>query len=161
MAERRLVLLLLAAAAITVGLWASVLPASFFADFPLGRDWVAVDGAYNEHLVRDVGALHLALAVVTLVAWHRPTPTQVRAAAVAWLGFMLPHLAYHLFHADLLAPADATAQTALLALQVIAPAWLLARPIPRSRPRAAEPGILTAEDEVEVRSRGGEPGGGS
>ena len=37
--------------------------APFYDDFPgLGRSWVAADGPYNEHLVRDVGALNLALA---------------------------------------------------------------------------------------------------
>lgn len=159
MGERRLVLLLLAAAAVTVGLWAAVLPTSFFSAFPLGRDWVAADGAYNEHLVRDVGALHLALAVVTLVAWRRPTPTQIRAAAAAWLVFTAPHLAYHIVHADLLSLPDALAQTALLALQVIAPAWLLARPTPRDRPTSTAAGTLPAEGHG--RSRTGDQGGRS
>ena len=30
--------------------------------------WVAVDGPFNEHLVRDVGALNLALAFVAAMA---------------------------------------------------------------------------------------------
>ena len=37
-------------------------PAAFYDDFPgLGRMWVAPDGPYNQHLVRDVGELNLAL----------------------------------------------------------------------------------------------------
>ena len=47
-------------------------PQSFYDDFPgLGRAWVSVDGPYNEHLVRDVGALNLALLVLFVVAWVR------------------------------------------------------------------------------------------
>jgi hypothetical protein len=37
---------------------ATFAPDSWYDDFPLGRGWVAVeDGAYDEHLVRDVGEL--------------------------------------------------------------------------------------------------------
>ena len=44
-----------------VGLQALFTPRSFYDDFPLGRGWVAMDGPYNQHLVRDVGSLNLAL----------------------------------------------------------------------------------------------------
>ncbi len=48
-----------------VGAWAALAPRSFYDDFPGGgRHWVAVDGPFNEHLVRDVGTLNLALAAV-------------------------------------------------------------------------------------------------
>ena len=54
-------LLVLAVSALTVGLWALLVPRSFYDDFPLpGRAWVSTLGPYNEHLVRDVGALNLA-----------------------------------------------------------------------------------------------------
>ena len=53
-----------------------VAPKSFYEDFPgAGRVWVAVDGPYNEHLVRDVGSLNLALAFVAVAgADHRQHP---------------------------------------------------------------------------------------
>lgn len=58
-------LLLLAASALTVGLWTLLVPRSFYDDCPLpGRNWVSALGPYNEHLVRDVGALNLALGVL-------------------------------------------------------------------------------------------------
>ena len=47
----------------------------------LGRVWVAVDGPYNEHLVRDVGSLNLALAVADDVALVTLARTLVMAAA--------------------------------------------------------------------------------
>ena len=60
---------ILTLSAATVGAWAAFTPRSFYDDFPgLGQIWVAVDGPYNEHLVRDVGALNLALAVVSVCA---------------------------------------------------------------------------------------------
>jgi hypothetical protein len=47
-----------------VGVWALLAPASFYARFPVsGHAWVAQLPPYNEHLVRDFGALNLALAV--------------------------------------------------------------------------------------------------
>jgi hypothetical protein len=81
------------------GLQATFAPKSFFDDFPFGRGWIAHRGdVYNEHLVRDVGALFLALIVVTAwTAWrHRPS----RAVAVAWLVQGVLHLVYHSGHLD-------------------------------------------------------------
>lgn len=66
------------------GLQAALTPRSFFDDFPLGRGWIErEDGTYNEHLVRDVGALILALIIVTVsTLWRHPA---ARPVAVAWL----------------------------------------------------------------------------
>lgn len=98
----RLVLTVLAASAAYVGVWALLAPRSFFASFPGGgRSWVAADGPFNEHLVRDVGALYLALLVVTLAAAVRPESGRVRLTGVAWLVFGVPHLAYHAAHLGL------------------------------------------------------------
>jgi hypothetical protein len=48
-----------------VGGWVSLAPTLFFADFPgAGRSWVSPLGPYNEHLVRDVASLNLALAAL-------------------------------------------------------------------------------------------------
>ena len=57
----RLLLWLLALGNLGVGIQAAFTPRSFYDDFPLGRGWVAMDGPYNQHLVRDVGSLNLAL----------------------------------------------------------------------------------------------------
>ena len=67
---------LLALSALQLGLWARRRAESFYDDFPgFGRQWVSVDGPYNEHLVRDFGSSHLALAVVLLAAFLRPSAT--------------------------------------------------------------------------------------
>lgn len=121
--ERSVLLWLLAISFVVVGAWALFLPASFHADFPLDRAWVALDGPYNEHLVRDVGGLQLALAVVTgtAVRWSRYTAV----AAVAVLLFAIPHLAYHAWHLEPFGPTDAIAQLVALAVQVLVPVRLL------------------------------------
>ena len=59
----RLMLWVLAVSAFGVGVQAAFFPRSFYDDFPFGRGWVAMDGRYNEHLIRDVGVLNLALLV--------------------------------------------------------------------------------------------------
>lgn len=44
-------------------------PRSFYDDFPGGGiAWVSVDGPYNEHLIRDIGAWSLGTTVVVLAA---------------------------------------------------------------------------------------------
>ena len=58
-------LLFLAVTPLVGGLWALFAPRAFYEDFPLpGRNWVSTLGSYNEHLIRDYGALNLALAVL-------------------------------------------------------------------------------------------------
>lgn len=90
-----------------IGLWALVAPMSFYDGFPgLGRAWVSVDGPYNEHLVRDVGALNLALCAVLIVAFVRMTRSLVFAAGVAVLVWGVPHALYHLANTGGLGVAD-------------------------------------------------------
>ena len=83
-----------------VGMQATLAPRSFFDDFPMGRGWIAADGAlYNEHLVRDVGLLFLALIVVT--GWTAWRATGAAAAvSVAWLVQGSGHLWYHGGHLE-------------------------------------------------------------
>lgn len=125
--ERRLLLALLFGSMVGVGVWALLFPASFYADFPLDRAWVALDGPYNEHLLRDVGALNLALAVVLGWAFAEPSLGRVRIAAWATLVYAVPHVIYHVTHLEPFPPADAVAQSAALTLTVAAPVWLLWR----------------------------------
>lgn len=116
----RIALGILALVGIQVGLWAAFAPRSFYDDFPgSGRVWVAVDGPYNEHLVRDVGALNLALAVVAIVAFVTLSRAAVLAAGGAWLAYGIPHLVYHLRHLDTLDGADTFAVPFTLALNVV------------------------------------------
>ena len=116
----RVALAVLAVIGLQVGLWAAFAPQSFYDDFPgAGRIWVAVDGPYNEHLVRDVGALNLALAVVAVVAFVSLSRMAVLAAGGAWLAYGVPHLVYHLRHLEPLDGADAVAVPVTLALNVV------------------------------------------
>lgn len=95
---RRWVLVLLALPGAYVGIWAHFLPASWYRSFPgFGRHWLPQLGPYNEHLSRDVGALYLALAVLSAgAAWRAGDTYLVRLTALVWLVFSVPHLIYHL-----------------------------------------------------------------
>jgi nucleoside-diphosphate-sugar epimerase len=97
----RLLLWLMALGSVGVGLQALFTPRSFYDDFPLGRGWVQMDGAYNEHLIRDVGSLNLALVVLVLAALFVSTRTLARVAAMVFLVNAVPHLLYHWRHIDM------------------------------------------------------------
>lgn len=91
--------LALAASAAYVGIWAMVWPHSFFTTFPgLGQAWVSPLGPFNEHLVRDVGGLYVALLVLSGWAAAKGEASALRALGWAWLAFGVPHLAFHVTH---------------------------------------------------------------
>ena len=123
---QRAILIYLTLSGLLVGVWATFFPQSFYDDFPgSGRVWVAVDGPYNEHLVRDVGSLNLALAVAAIVAFVTLSRAAVIAAGGAWLAYGLPHLVYHLRHLDVLDDADQLAVAFTLSLNVLVAALVL------------------------------------
>ncbi len=120
-------LLLLAAAPLVVGAWALLAPRSFFEGFPAaGRHWVSALGPYNEHLVRDVGALNLALAALLLWAALSLDRRLVRVSLVAWLVYAVPHFIFHLSELGALSPLDDLANAVVLGLAVLLPLVLLA-----------------------------------
>jgi hypothetical protein len=118
----RIVLVVWAAVSLQLAAWALFAPRSFYDDYPgFGRHWVSVDGPYNEHFVRDFGALNLALAVVTTAALITLSKPMVIAVAVAWLAWGVPHFVYHLRHLDLYSTTDKVLNVvALAALPVVA-----------------------------------------
>lgn len=124
---RRIVLLLLALSAAFVGGWALFAPRSFDRSFPgFGLHWVATDGPYNEHLIRDVGGLYLALLAVSLYALLPTATGQLRRmAGVVWTVFSTPHLAYHLAHLDTLTTASAALESLALSLTLVAAVLLI------------------------------------
>ena len=129
MAERavRIALGLLVVQGLVVGAWAAAGPRSFYDDFPGGgRAWVAADGPYNEHLVRDFGDLNLALGVVTLVALLTMSRAVVLAAALGWVVYQAPHLVYHLRHLDVYDTSDKVANIIALVLALALPVAVLA-----------------------------------
>ena len=99
----RAALLYLLAVNASVGIWATIAPRSFYDDFPGGgRTWVSGDGPFNEHLVRDVGAWALGMAiVVAAAAWTLQRPLVLTAGAALTV-LALPHAVYHARHADLI-----------------------------------------------------------
>ncbi len=118
----RILLLLLTIPALELGIWATVAPQSFFNSFPGGgRHWVAVDGPFNEHLVRDFGAMNLALALVLVVALVVGSRLLVTTAAGAALVFAVPHLLYHLFNLQVFSGSDQVANVVSLAITVLLP----------------------------------------
>ena len=111
----------LAVAQAVVGVWALAAPQSFYARFPAsGHAWVALLPPYNEHLVRDVGALSLAVTVLLAVAAVVPTRLLIRTAAVAFAVYAVPHTVFHAFHLEGFSSVDAIAQTAGFLLQLAA-----------------------------------------
>jgi hypothetical protein len=102
---------------------ASFFPRSFYDDFPMGRAWIAVDGEYNEHLVRDVGGLFLGLIVVTAFAMRRRE--LLVPIATAWLVSGSLHLWYHVGHLDAYDGVDKIGLIASLGVVPIAAAAAL------------------------------------
>jgi hypothetical protein len=121
----RVALIALTIAQGSVGVMARLDPRGFYDDFPFGRQWVALDGPYNEHLLTDFGAALLAIAAVTLVAAWRPTREVVIAAAVANIVLGAFHFAYHLGTRDLLSTTDTALSLTAIGLGVVLGALLL------------------------------------
>lgn len=137
-AATRLVLGILAAVQATDGLYALFAPQSFYDDFPAGRGWVEALPAYSEHLVRDVGALFLATAVILAAAAIWLERRLVLVALVSFLVFSVPHTIYHLFNLEGISTGDAITEAVLLVLTVLAPLALLVAML-RPPPRPAGP----------------------
>jgi nucleoside-diphosphate-sugar epimerase len=123
----RLLLWLLALGNLGVGLQAAFTPRSFYDDFPLGRGWVKMDGAYNQHLVRDVGTLNLALVVLVFAALFVGTRVLARTAMLVWLVNAVPHFVYHARHIGMagMPDADRVGILVTLAFAALAPVVVL------------------------------------
>src|SRR3954469_13529062 len=109
-----------------VGIWATVAPRGFYDDFPGGgRHWVAAVGPYDEHLVRDVGALYVGALVLLALAWAWLDKRLVQATLISYAGAALPHLVFPLPALDGFSAGDAVAEIGGLALNVVLPLGLL------------------------------------
>ncbi|UYZ61773.1 hypothetical protein [Hymenobacter weizhouensis] len=126
------------------GVWAAFGPQSFydfFPDFGLGLRWVASDGPYNEHLIRDVGAFFLSVSILPLLALLRPRLVAVRAVPLCLLLFNGLHLAYHLGHLHMVTPVNRYTSIAALigSLVLTVTLWLA----PTDSTPAAAPGVAS------------------
>ena len=84
-----------------VGVWAGFFPHSFYTSFPgFGLHWIDVDGPYNEHLIRDVGSLYLALGAGSLAAVFSRDAAPGRVIGLAWGLFGVLHFGYHVLHLE-------------------------------------------------------------
>lgn len=109
------------------GVWALFWPVHFYETFPLpGHPWQAFHPAYNEHLVRDFGALNLVMALLFGVAAYTMDTLMARTALVGYLIFAVPHLIFHLNHLQGLATVDAVGEVVSLSIGVVGPVVLLA-----------------------------------
>jgi hypothetical protein len=128
----RALLGLLVVGEVVVGVWAQVFPVSFHEDFPFGLGWVRLLPPYNEHLVRDVGGLSLALVVVLGAALLRTDRFTVRVAALAGAVFAVPHTVFHALHMAHFPVVDAVAQTVgnIVMCAAVLLLWVLAARLP-------------------------------
>ena len=112
--------------ALFVGVWAYFLPQSFYDSFPgvLGS-WVSVDGPFNEHLIRDVGAMYLALggASIGCLVWR--SEVGYRILGIAWTIFGALHFAYHAFHLSHMPVVDAVGEMIALGVSLLLGVLLL------------------------------------
>jgi hypothetical protein len=109
------------------GGWALGWPAQFYADFPgAGHRWTAAYPPFNPHLVADLGATQLAMAVLLAIA-ARWDDTPIQATAVAGVcAFGVVHLLFHVEHSGTMAGSDRIASLVSLAAGAFGPAALLA-----------------------------------
>jgi len=103
-----------------VGAWSYFWPQPYFDHFPvfLG-EWVSKDGPYNEHLVRDHGAMYLALGAASLYGLVRPSQVGCRLLGIAWSVFGVLHFAYHVTHLEHLTTDEATGQVVVLTVAIL------------------------------------------
>jgi hypothetical protein len=91
-----------------VGVWGELSPHSFYTTFPgFGHHWVAVMGAYDEHLVRDYAACEIGFAVLLfgMALWFVERRL-VLAGGLAFIAGTLPHFIFHLTTTAMLSTQD-------------------------------------------------------
>ncbi|HEU4758896.1 MAG TPA: EF-hand domain-containing protein, partial [Dehalococcoidia bacterium] len=98
---------------------------------------VSVLPPYNEHLVRDVGGLNLAFAVLLTWAAASLDRRLLTAGLTAYLVNAVPHFIFHVTELDRLSTLDQIGETATLAAALVLPLVLL---LPALRLPAAREG---------------------
>lgn len=135
---RRLLLAVLLLGALSLGIWSYAMPRNWYETFPgFGMRWVVQSGPYNEHLVKDIGSMYLALAVLTAAAlWFAGSDATVRITAAAWTTFNALHLVYHLTMLQMYDTRDKVLVVASLGLLLLVSGALLL-PLRRREQRSA------------------------
>ena len=118
------------------GVWAVAAPKKFFDTFPgWGHHWTGAYPPYNQHLVSDLGATFVTLAVLLGVAAWLDDRRVTGVVLAGVLVFNSLHLAFHAAHHGTLMGADLGLSLASLALGVVGPVVLLALDARRRRTR--------------------------
>lgn len=153
----RLGLLVLAIPQLSTGIWALLAPRDWYESFPgFGDGWLPAYGAYDEHLVTDVGAYFLAVGILLVAAAWFVDRRLVQVATVTYLVFELPHFIYHLGADDRLSSGDQIVSGVALAASVLVAVGILAlaRAASRQRPRPRPTGDAHMPSRIEPRTRG-------
>jgi len=106
---------------LAVGLVATLAPRVFYDYVP----WVDLAPPFAEHLMRDYGAMNLALGLVIAVAAITMDRVMVRTSLAAYLMFAVPHLLFHVTHHDHYTASQAIGETTVLTIAVLLPLALL------------------------------------
>jgi hypothetical protein len=105
-----------------VGVVATFAPRVFYDYVP----WVDLAPPFSEHLMRDYGAMNLALGLVTGVAAITMHRVMVRTSLAAYLLFAVLHLLFHVSHHEHYTTSQAIGETTALTIAVLLPIVLLA-----------------------------------
>ncbi|MEV4728763.1 hypothetical protein [Saccharopolyspora sp. NPDC049426] len=126
----RACLAVLTFASVFTGAWAYFAPRFFYDSFPgLGLSWLPQLGPYNEHFVKDVGAMFLALAVLSAVALrHADDGRSSRMAGAVWLVFNVLHFGYHVTMLHMYEPLDQVLNVIVLGVLIVVSVPLVAQP---------------------------------
>jgi hypothetical protein len=125
-------LVLLAGVEWVLGLWTAFFPRSFYDVVPT----VDLTPPFSEHLMRDFGGATLGLAIALTAAAIWLERRLVAVALLAYLGFAVPHLVFHLQHLHGASSMAAMLLVALLVGSVVLPLALL---VPAARRPVADP----------------------
>lgn len=114
-------LVVLALTGLAVGPWAYFAPLHWYNTFPgMGFQWLPVLGPYNEHFVKDVGAMYLATGALSVMAFaYLANHALMRATALTLSVFNLLHLIYHISMLHMYGPLDATLNVIVLTVVLL------------------------------------------
>jgi hypothetical protein len=154
--ELRTGLVVLAAPLVVTGGWALLGPHSWYDHFPgAGVHWVKPLGPYDEHLVRDFGALYLAFGLLLGFAAVALDRLLVRAALGASLVVAVPHFIFHAANTEPFSTQNNVANLIVLAGAIVLPVLMLYMIAPRAQDagESAPRGEPTTEGGVTYGTR--------
>jgi L-ascorbate metabolism protein UlaG (beta-lactamase superfamily) len=120
-------LLVLAAAALSVGIPATIAPGAFYNHYPFIGQWVDRLPPYNQHLVTDVGEFELAFGLLFLWSARSRHPALLGPVCLVWALSQTVHAIYHATHLGHFPTADAAGEMLgffVLVALALAAIWL-------------------------------------